>query len=249
MANLLYLESYYAWGANRAEVEEAYEKEVQVWKAVDHIVSPHEVLTRYFVEHLAKVGDFSGKTITARLGCDPAPRVASYAPSPRLVYAGSYYYIQDPYLLAELAKVSPYPIDCYGPEDPNRSFLPARLSYKGYEPGIGFLADYQFGLITVSRDALRQHSPSTKFPYYFAHGLPVLFPEWMKEGYEYPDCAVAYHEGNFVDRIRAVSDERTWRRLSEAAQALARQLTWDSTLEPLSDLLPAKAARLVEHQR
>src|SRR6516164_4247888 len=41
MANLLYLEAYYAWGANPAEVEETYEKEVLVWQSVDYIVSPH----------------------------------------------------------------------------------------------------------------------------------------------------------------------------------------------------------------
>src|SRR5207253_4747905 len=79
MANVFYLEAYYAWGANRVEVEETFEKEVRVWQSVDYIVSPHEILTDYFIDHLAKVGDFSSKTITARLGCDPADRVAQYA--------------------------------------------------------------------------------------------------------------------------------------------------------------------------
>jgi hypothetical protein len=152
------------------------------------------------------------------------------------VYAGSYYYIQDPYLLAQLSRVSPYPIDCYGPEDPNRKFLPAALGYKGYGAGLGFLADYQFGLITVSRDALRQHSPATKFPYYFAHGLPVLFPEWMKEGFEYADCAVPYNEQAFAEVVRSLG-EATWRRMSEAAKALAARLSWDNVLRPLGDLL------------
>jgi hypothetical protein len=237
MANILYLESYYSWGANRAEVEDSYDKEVRVWKAVDWIVSPHEILTRYFVDHLGKVGDFSGKTITARLGCDSVGRTARFAIPLRLVYAGSYYYIQDPYLLARLAQLSPYTIDCYGPEDPNRSFLPASLNYKGYEPGTGFLAEYQIGLITVSRDDLRQHSPSTKFPYYFAHGLPVLFPEWMKEGYEYPDCAVPFNEQNFVEVVKSLVDQARWKRLSEAALDRARGLSWDRALRPLESLL------------
>jgi hypothetical protein len=237
MANVLFLESYYSWGANRAEVEDTYEKEVRVWKAVDYIVSPHEILTNYFIEHLRKVGDFSGKTITARLGCDPVSRTANFANPPRLVYAGSYYYIQDPYLLARLAQLSPYLIDCYGPEDPNRSFLPATLNYKGYEPGTGFLADYQLGLITVSRDDLRQHSPSTKFPYYFAHGLPVLFPEWMKEGYEYPDCAVPFNERNFVEVVKQFSNAAMWKQMSDAAQNRARDLSWDRALELLNEIL------------
>lgn len=237
MANLLYLEAYHAWGANQAEVEETYDKEVRVWQSVDYILSPHALLTSYFVEHLSRVGDFARKTRTVRLGCERASRVARYSATPRLVYAGSYYYIQDPYLLAELAKLSPFPLDCYGPTDPNRTFLPAALNYRGYEPGTGFLADYQVGLITVSRDRLRQHSPSTKFPYYFAHGLPVLFPEWMKEGYEYTDCAAAFDEGNFVERLRTVTEERNWNRMSVAAQSLARKLSWQNALQPLLDLL------------
>jgi hypothetical protein len=237
MANLLYLEEYYAWGANPTEVEDTYEKEVRVWQSVDYIISPHELLTAYFVDHLARAGNLSAKTLTVRLGCDPSARVAQYAHPPRIVYAGSYYYIQDPYLLAELTRASPYPIDCYGPEDPNRTFLPAPLRYKGYEPGVGFLAEYQLGLITVSRDALRQHSPSTKFPYYFAHGLPVLFPEWMKEGYEYPKCAIPYNEGTFVSAAKSLADEPTWRQISGAALALAAKLSWQETLQPLAELI------------
>jgi hypothetical protein len=237
MANLLYLEAYYAWGANPAEVEETYEKEVLVWQSVDYIVSPHAVLTAYFVEHLARVGDFTRKTRTARLGCEPAPRVARYSAAPRLVYAGSYYYIQDPYLLAQLAKLSPFPVDCYGPTDPNRKFLPAALNYRGYEPGTGFLADYQVGLITVSRDALRQHSPSTKFPYYFAHALPVLFPDWMLEGYEYRDCATPYNEHTFTKVLGAVAAETKWRQMSEAALSVASNLQWVNTLQPLQEII------------
>jgi hypothetical protein len=189
-----------------------------------------------------------------RLGCDPAAAVARHADPPRVVYAGSYYYIQDPYLLAQLSGTSPYPIDCFGPEDPNRKFLPATLQYKGYEPGTGFLADYQFGLITVSRDALRQHSPSTKFPYYFAHGLPVLFPEWMKEGYEYPDCAAPYNAETFARTVRLLAAPATWRRMSEAACGLAADLSWNNVLRPLEEMIrcggrpDSDAARRAAHR-
>jgi hypothetical protein len=247
MANLLYLEAYHAWGANQAEVEETYEKEVRVWQSVDYIFCHHPLLTAYFVAHLAHVADFSSKTRTVRMGCDPAARVARYADPPRLVYAGSYYYIQDPYLLAQLTKMSPYPIDCFGPEDPNRKFLPAALRYQGFEAGIDFLADYQFGLITVSRDALRQNSPSTKFPYYFVHGLPVLFPEWMKEGYDYGDCAIPYNEDNFACVLKSLANEQTWRRRSEAAQTLAKELSWQQTLQPLCAILERSANTNPKH--
>ncbi len=238
LANLLHLEQYHAWGSNPAEVEQTYEKELKVWGSVDYIVTHHPILAAYFAANLPpSAAHVASKIRVARMGCDPAQRTAQFSSPPRLVYAGSYYYIQDPYLLAALSKISPYPIDCYGGSDPNQSFLPSRLNYKGFEPGIDFLADYQIGLITVSRDALRQHSPSTKFPYYFAHGLPVLFPEWMKEGYEYPDCAVPFREDNFVAAVAALTERARWERMSAAALARARDLSWDRVLQPLAGLL------------
>jgi hypothetical protein len=237
MANVLFLEAYYTWGPNLDEVEETYEKEIAVCAAVDHILSPHDLFTEYCRTQFDALGRHAGKMVTVRLGGYPSPRVARYAEQPRMVYAGAYYYIQDPVLLATLTKLSPYPIDCYGPKDPNRSFLPARLGYKGYAPDTGFLADYQLGVITVSRDLLRQYSPSTKFAYYFAAGLPVLFPEWMKEGYEYPDSAIPFAEGTFSDVARRALERDRWEAMHRAALEHGRRLAWDVVLGPLDGLL------------
>jgi hypothetical protein len=237
MANILFLEGYYVWGPNLAEVEETFAKEMSIFNSVDYIFCHHELFTQFFVQHFDTGGNLAAKAITARMGCELALRQAQYAYPPRIVYAGSYYYIQDPYLLASLAKASPYLIDCFGPSDPNQSFLPVQLRYKGYAEGTDFLADYQFGLITVSRDLLRQNSPSTKFAYYFACGLPVLFPEWMKEGYTYPDCAMAYNEENFVGQLQAAAEPETWHRMSDAALETARELTWEKVLKPVGDVL------------
>jgi hypothetical protein len=237
MANILFLEGYYAWGTNLNEVEETFDKEMRVFKSVDYILSPHELLTEYFIDQFDSDHSLKQKVVTVRLGCD-APKVcASFSSEPRIAYAGSYYYIQDPYLLAQLTKISPFPIDCYGAKDPNRRFLPARLNYRGYVESMDFLADYQFGLITVSRDDLRQNSPATKFPYYFSYGLPVLFPEWMKEGYEYPDFAIAFNEDNFVDRVRGAAQKERWERMSQQSREAARALTWENVLRPLANLL------------
>lgn len=237
MANILFLEGYYAWGANLVEVEETYEKEMHVFNSVDYILSPHEILTKYFLQQFDKNRSIESKIITVRLGCDLPDRIARYSFPPRIAYAGSYYYIQDPYLLSYLTKISPFAIDCFGPKDPNRKFLPARLNYQGYAQTTNFLADYQYGIITVSRDALRQHSPATKFPYYFSYGLPVLFPEWMKEGYDYGKCAIPYSEDNFVDQLKRVTEREIWSEMSVAARKLAESLKWDLTLKPLGDLL------------
>ena len=237
MANIGFLEEYHAWGANLDDVEDTYRREVRLLDSADVILSPHSALTEYFTSHFDERLNLAAKTRTVRLGAEPAGRTATYANPPRIVYAGSYYYIQDPYLLSELTRISRVPIDCYGFRNPNRSFLPAPLAYFGFQETTDFLADYQFGLITVSRDALRKHSPATKFPYYFMHGLPVLFPEWMMEGHDYPDCAVPYNETNFVEQVACASAPMRWRAMNVAALARARTLTWDQVLQPLTEIV------------
>jgi hypothetical protein len=239
IANIFFLESYYAASPNLDEVEETFEKEMKLFGSADYILTHHEILTAYFLKEVGGRGNFSQRVVTVRMGCEPASACAQFSPEPRIVYAGSYYYMQDPYLLAQITRLSPFPIECYGPTDPNRPFLPSHLVYKGYCPQLDFLARYQAGLITVSRDSLRQHSPSTKFPYYFAHGLPVLFPEWMKEGHTYPDCALAFDEATFPQQASALAERTRWERMSRAARDLARELSWDKTLRPLSAILSA----------
>jgi hypothetical protein len=240
MLNIVFLENYYAWNADLNEVEETFEKEKRIFESVDYILSTHDLQTEYFLQHFDGKKRLTDKVVTVRLGCDPVSRYAEFSQAPRIVYAGSYYFIQDPYLLAYLTKITPFAIDCYGPKDPNRTFFPAPLNYKGYASAIDFLADYQLGIITVSRDTLRQYSPATKFPYYFAHGLPVLFPDWMKEGYTYPQCAIPFNEENFVAQAKSAVEPATWQRMSEAAKCLANQLQWTNVLTPLGELIAAE---------
>lgn len=239
MANVVFLEEYYSWGANPAEVAETFEKEAAVLRASDAILSPHPLLGRLLLEHFGDDGALAARTHVVPLGCDPARRVARWSGTPRIVYAGSYYYIQDPYLLSLLSRRSPLPVHCFGPSDPNRPFLPAPLDYRGYAPEIEFLADYQFGLITLSRDRLRAFSPATKLPYYLAHGLPVLFPAWMREGHDYPDCAVPYTEDDFAEVVRGIASEARWAVLSRAALARAGGLGWERAFAPLEAVLRA----------
>jgi hypothetical protein len=233
MANIGFLENYYAWNGDASELEIDYLKEMDVYRAADYVFLHHEILADFFRRNVYD----DDKVRAVRMGCYPTERTAEYSSSPRLVYAGSYQPIQDPYLLSLLAKKSPYPVDCYGPRDPNYSFLPARLNYKGFAKEPTFLADYQFGLITVSSDRLRQYSPSTKFAYYFSYGLPVLFPEWMLEGHTY-EAAIPYTEGNFAETVRRLaSDPNEWARLSRTAREIAESLSWDKVLAPVQDIL------------
>lgn len=241
LLNVASLEMYSNGGVDPGEIEATFVREAELLRRVDHVITPHRRLDTIVLEAFTGVPGLAGKLVAALDGCDPAARHAQYADRPRIVYAGSYYPIHDPYLLALLTRDSPFVIDCYGAADPNRAFLPARLNYRGYAPDLSFLADYQFGLITVSRDRLRQHSPALKLPGYFSHGLPVLFPEWMKQGHDYPDCAVAYTEETFVSRVEWAREPSRWRAMSDAARETARGLTWNRTLAPLVKLLDGKS--------
>jgi len=233
VANVGFLEHYHSWGSDLAEVERDWEMELAVYRAVDAILLPHDILAGFFRRYVFD----HPKVMTVRLGADPAAATADWSSSPRIVYAGSYDYFQDPFLLGMLAKRSPFPIHFYGPRDPNFAFLPGRLDYRGFAATPRFLADYQLGLITVSQDRLRQHSPSTKFAYYFAHGLPVLFPSWMKEGFCY-EAAIPYDEDGFAATVSALgADEQRWRSLSRRATLIAADLTWERVLSPLLDVL------------
>lgn len=235
VANVGYLELYYSGGADLAEVEETYRMEQAIYAAAEAILLPHPTLAAFFRRYVLD----GAKVITVGLGCEPGGRAASYSASPVIVYAGSYNYFQDPLLMARLVAQSPYPIHFYGKQDPNRSFLPSRLDYRGYAPSLDFLAGYQLALVTVSQDWLRRHSPATKFPTYFAHGLPVLFPRWMEEGYAYA-AAVPYDEGDFSQQaLRVGRDETTWLELNHKALETAAALRWEQVLTPLLAALQA----------
>jgi hypothetical protein len=146
MPNIGFLESYHSAEVDLRELEVEYEKEMQIYRAVEAILSPHPLLSAFF----RNVVWDTPKLVDVPLGCDSPGSRAQFATSPRVVYAGSYASIQDPYLLSLLTRASRMPIHCYGPRDPNLALLPARLAYQGYGETLDFLAGYQLGLITVS---------------------------------------------------------------------------------------------------
>jgi hypothetical protein len=235
LANVAFLEDYYVWGPHLSEVEETFWREEEILRAASLVVTPHPYLTEVLLDVFSRVQGLKEKILLAPLGCDLPKRRAKWSPRPRIVYAGSYHYIQDPYLLSRISARTSLPIDCYGSRDPNRSFFPARLNYRGFAKDLDFLADYQLGLISLSRDWLRCRSPATKFPAYFSYGLPVLFPEWMKEGYDYPDCAVPFDEDRFGQRVREATEPRAWAQMSEAARQRAEGMTWGKCLAGLAE--------------
>jgi hypothetical protein len=232
--NVEFLEGYYAASPDLVEVEATFDREEALLRDVHHVLVPHPLLETILVEAFPRVEGLGKKLVTVRLGAEPARRHARFSPEPRIVYAGSSYYFQDPCLLSRLAGLSPFPVECYGPRDPNRRFLPTPLLYRGFAPDADFLADYQFGLITVSRDRLRQYSPVTKLAYYLMHGLPVLFPAWMKEGHELPGSAIPYDEDTFKARVLEAASPPRWEALAVSARSAGARRSWQETLLPLA---------------
>jgi hypothetical protein len=130
-----------------------------------------------------------------------------------------------------LSKLYPY-IDIYGgpPPDPAHE-----LNYLGWaSPTV--LEEYQFGLITCTKDELRRDGFSAKHLDYIAHGLPVLVPAWRRH-LDLLRGSLPYEEETFVSVIEGFSSEEAWRRKSDEAYAQAEALTWDKTLMPLEEFL------------
>jgi O-antigen/teichoic acid export membrane protein len=171
-------------------------------------------------------------------GCTPSVERAGFARPPRVAYLGSLsgQFINLP-LLSRLSRLYPN-IDVYGGPPPDPSL---GLNYRGYgSPEV--LREYQFGLITCTRDAIREEGFSAKHLHYLAYGLPVLVPAWRRH-LDLLRGSVPYTEEDFASRIGALSDAARWQSLSDEAYEQARRLDWNRTLEPLRRLLDGPLAQ------
>jgi hypothetical protein len=203
--------------------------EAQIFESVDHLAFHWESYAGYAVEHYG----ISGRNLMKlNWGCTPAPHRAAFDAPVRIVYIGSLSsrFIDLP-LLTRLTKLYPH-IDVFGAPPPHADL---GLNYLGYaSPSV--LQGYQAGLVTCSKDELRRNGFSAKHLQYLAYGLPVLAPTWRRH-LDLLRGTVPYDEDTFRDAVDALSDEREWRRLSDAAYAQATRLAWDETLRPLERLL------------
>ncbi|HET9172610.1 MAG TPA: hypothetical protein VFN97_24505 [Actinospica sp.] len=169
---------------------------------------------------------------------------ARFSETPRIVFLGylSGYWVNLP-LLEQLCSLYPH-IDLYGGPAPTG---PLAAHYKGYSPdadgrsGKDVLADYQFGLVTITDDELRRHSFSSKHLDYISYGLPVLTPAWRRDSV-LDASSVHYTPETFLDRLGELAAEPAWRARSEAALKTAAELSWDAALSPLLGL-PRNAAK------
>jgi hypothetical protein len=212
--------------------------ETELFETVDGLSFSWESYARYALAHYG----ISGRNLTQlNWGCVPAAERARFASPPRVIYLGSLssQYINLP-LLSRLTKLYPH-IDVYGGPTPDPAL---ELNYKGWAPPT-VLGDYQFGLITCTKDELRRDGFSAKHLDYIAYGLPVLVPAWRRH-LDLLQGSVPYTEEDFLSVIESLSTEDAWRRMSDTAYTQAEALTWEKTLSPLDALLrgtpPAGAA-------
>jgi hypothetical protein len=171
------------------------------------------------------------------------PRRARYAETPRIAFLGylSGYWVNLP-LLEQLCALYPH-IDLYGGPPPTG---PLARHYRGYSPdsagrsGKDVLADYQFGLITITDDELRRHSFSSKHLDYVSYGLPVLTPAWRRDPLLDPS-SVHYTADTFLERLGEFSERARWQSKSAAALDTAAKLSWEAALRPLPGLADGPA--------
>ncbi|MFJ3669981.1 hypothetical protein ACIPSE_26355 [Streptomyces sp. NPDC090106] len=199
----------------------------------EHLSFSWESYARYAVERYGLSGD---NFLQLNWGCTPSGQRAAFADPPRVAYLGSLssQFIDLP-LLARLSRRYPH-LHVYGGPPPDPAL---GLDYRGYASA-EVLRDYQFGLITCTRDLLRQEGFSAKHLHYLAHGLPVLVPGWRRH-LDLLRGSVPYTEDTFASVVEELSDPARWRRASATAYEQARRLDWNRTLEPLGELLGARS--------
>ena len=206
--------------------------EMQLFDAVDHLAFMWESYAGYALE---RYGISDRNLLTLNFGCTPSANRAQFADPPRVVYLGNLSAsFNDTPLLVRLAALYPQ-IDVYGgpPPDPGLG-----LNYLGYAPSVDVLSQYQLGLVTCSKDALRQDGFSSKHLQYLAYGLPVLAPAWRRH-LDLLQGSYTYTEETFRSVIEGFTSESRWQAASDDAYAQALRLDWDETLRPLEDLLAA----------
>jgi len=167
-------------------------------------------------------------------GCNPKEENlrARYNKNPKIIYLG---YLGGKWvnlpLLSQLSRV--YEIDVYGGPAPDKKW---GLNFKGYAPSTDIIKNYQFGLITITKDELRKMSFSSKHLEYLSYGLPVLTPDWRKDPL-LEDVSIYYNENNFLDVIKKYSHKKIWQEMSDKCYNQAKKWVWSETLKPLGDIL------------
>lgn len=231
-------ELFYGSDLTRRSYKSFNEYEIELYAQADYISFHWHTYTEF-----VKKNKYGGDNFLEIGYSTPVQeRRAHYAIKPRIAFLGYLggYWVNLP-LLEQLSAL--YPIDVYGGPSP----AGYKINYKGYAPSIDVLADYQFGLITITDDPLRQSSFSSKQLDYYAFGLPVLTPDWRTDTI-LDEAAINFNLDNFLALIEEYSDHRKWQQMSDAAISLTKRLTWQRAFRALEDLLEDKTHDMDEYR-
>ncbi len=222
-------ELYYEGRLTERQRDKLRRLETELLEHVDGLSFSWESYARYAEKHY---GISSRNLKQLNWGCTPSEERATFASPPRVVYIGSLSsrFIDLP-LLGRLSRLYPH-IDVYGGPPPDPAL---GINYLGWAPPT-VLRDYQFGLITCTKDEIRRDGFSAKHLDYISYGLPVLVPAWRRH-LDLLRGSVPYEEDTFVAEIEALSEATAWQARADEAYAQAERLTWDKTLSPLLELL------------
>ena len=201
-----------------------------IYKNADKVTFHWNIYNNYI-----KQNNYNGENIfELNWGCKPQPFInrAKYNIRPKIIFLGylAGQWVNLP-LLSKLSKL--YPIDVYGGPPPDKKW---GLNYKGYAPSTGVLKDYQFGLISISKDKLRKSSFSSKHLEYLSFGLPVLTPDWRKDT-ALEDVSIFYNENNFLTVLKKYSEKKLWDEISERSFKKAKGWEWEKVLNPLCNII------------
>lgn len=221
-------ELYYGGLLTDHQYKKILHEEITIYKTVDYLTFHWKIYTDY-----TKKYHYDGKNLLyLDSGCSLQKQKAQFAVPPRIIYLGSlngYWINLD--LLSELSKMYPH-IDVYGFPEPDQKY---NLNYKGYaEPEV--MKDYQFGLITISKDRLRREGTSAKHVEYLSWGLPVLVPEW-RTSVKTMKGTLLYNKKNFLSTIEKYSKKTEWTKLSQEAVKEAKNYSWDKILKPIDIII------------
>ncbi len=221
-------EMLYSAQLSERELEQLRSMELETYKAVDFLTFYWETYVNYVKRNI-----YDGSNMfVMNYGCHPSNKRVEFSQPPRIAYMGhlgGYWMNWD--LLVHLASLT-RDIDMYGTPDPGDT---EGVNYKGYaSPEV--LADYQFGLITISRDELRCEGFSAKHIEYISHGLPVLIPNWRRH-IELIGGSIPYDENDFPEQLKRYSNESEWQLKSDEAYEQARKLDWNNTLQVLEKII------------
>lgn len=167
-------------------------------------------------------------------GCNLKKKSCKHSFKPKIIHLGKLNadWVNQP--LLEKIQIN-NPVDIYSYEKPDPNMF-NNIKILGFLKDLSKLTQYQFGLITISKDKLRKNSFSAKHLTYFNYGLPVFCPEWRKDPL-LKSATIYYNENNFKSQFKKYSQPKLWLKKHKAAIKLAQKLDWNKTLVPLINVI------------